>query len=131
MKKVLIILFMLLASSVFAEEPLHKEVKWALDWELPVSTCEKPKVIAQSKNVTDEQGDRPVTDIDTYTINRYQRKMKRFTRCNEKYKKNLMKDFTRLKESAQYGLTEPQAKVILQNMSDLQEAYIVSSGETE
>ena len=131
MIKALIVLLALVAPQAFAEDKLHKEVRWALDWELPVSECEQPKIVAQPKKVTDEQGDRPVTDIDSYAIDRYKRKLKRFAKCNEKYKKGLMKDFTRLKDSAQYGLTEDQAKQILGNMSVLQEAYIAASSLTQ
>ena len=111
-----------------AEAVTHKEVAWALDWALPANNCEKPRLVSHSYNVKDSEGDRAVTDVDSYTIKRYERKEKRWQKCVDKYKKNLLKDFERLKGSAQYGLTQDQAKRILEHMAVLQQVYMSTDG---
>lgn len=111
-----------------AAEMPHKEVRWALDWTAPVNACEKPKLVSHSYNVTDSEGARPVTDVDSYTIKRYERKEKRYEKCLEQYKKGLLKDFERLKGSAQYGLTQDQADTILAHMALLQRIYVSPDG---
>ena len=132
MSLVFILILLLPYSSIApAQEDLHSEVAWALDWNLPENKCEKPNLISQSYKVTDSEGDRPVSDVDSYTIRRYERKEKRWKKCVDNYKKDLMKDFTRLKDSAQYGLTQEQANSILEKLSLLQKAYLSPDGLPE
>ena len=123
-----IILLLLCSPVLAAQDATHKEVKWALEWTLPGNNCERPRIVSHSYNVKDSEGDRPVTDVDSYTIKRYERKEVRWQKCVDKYKKGLLKDFERLKNSAQYGLTQEQADIILSNMALLQAVYISEEG---
>jgi hypothetical protein len=111
----------------------HAEVQEALDWELPVNTCKKPKIIAQSSNVSnsDGQGDREVTDVDSYTIERYERKQKRFESCVDEYKEALLVEFDEMKNCAQYGLSSEQADIILGKMALMQKVYLSAEGIVE
>ncbi len=131
MKALMIPLTLLLAFPTAAETAPHKEVVKALAWELPANECEKPKLLAQSSNVKDEQGSREITDVDSYTIGRYERREKRWKKCVDKYKKGLMKDFEKLQNSAQYGLTQDQANEILGKMALIQKIYMSPDGVLE
>ena len=121
-----------LALPVAAEtEPqsnLHKKVAAALAWDLPVNHCVKPRILVRASNVVDAEGSREITDIDSNTIGRYERKEERWKACVAKYKKKLLADFTTLRDSAQYGLTKPQADQILQKMAHLQSVYTSPDG---
>lgn len=120
------------AQVVFAAEepeatspaPIHKKVQAALAWRLPVNPCEKPRELIMASTADPSQGGKAQTDIDTYTMKRYERKEKRWKKCVKKYQKTLMDDFEELKNSAQYGLTQPQADTILKKMAKLQDAYM-------
>jgi hypothetical protein len=59
-------------------------------------------------------------DVDSYTLNRYERKRKRWQKCVDRYKARLENDFAALKDSAQYGLTKEQADIILGKMKLIQ-----------
>ena len=72
-----------------------------------------------------------MTDVDSYTIKRYERKKKRWEKCVDQYKSKLMKDFERLKNSAQHGLTQDQADQILANMATIQQVYLSPEGLDE
>jgi len=85
-------------------------------------------MVSHSYNVKDEEGSRPVTDVDSYAINRYERKEKRWEKCVDRYKKTLLEDLERLKGSAQYGLTQDQANQILEHMAMLQQVYLSDGG---
>ena len=107
-----------------AEGEIHKDVIAALNWEVPENTCKKPRAV-HVKVTSDPAADgNAEADVDTYTIKRYERKEKRWKSCVKKYKSGLMEDFASLKDSAKHGLTEPQAKAILANMSLLQSVYM-------
>ena len=122
---------LLTANLIQAESHLHKEVVAALGWELPTNECSKPRLMAQSSNVVDGKGAREITDVDSYTIERYNRKEKRWQKCLNKYKERLMKDFERLKGSAQHGLTQQQANQILTKMALIQQVYMSHDGLPE
>lgn len=116
---------------VYAESQPHEKVQAALDWALPVNACIKPKLIAVSSDVTDSEGSRTQTDVDSYTIGRYQRKEKRWKSCVEKYKADLMVEFSELKDCAQYGLTKAQADIVLGKMALIQSVYLSPDGRID
>jgi hypothetical protein len=124
---------LLLVLPFYSEAETHAEVQAALDWELPVNTCKKPKIIAQSSNVTnsDGQGSREVTDVDSYTIERYERKQKRWESCVDEYKEALLVEFDVMKNCAQYGLSSEQADIILGKMALMQKVYLTADGIVE
>lgn len=134
MKKFIVFSILFLSLPAFAEEVTnepHKKVQAALDYELPANTCTKPKLIAVASNVTDAEGSRAQTDTDSYTIDRYNRKEKRWQTCVAKYKETLLSDFGELKNSAQYGLTQGQADIILAKMAFVQSVYVTPDGRVE
>ena len=55
---------------------------------------------------------------------RKERKMKRWKKCTKKYKDGLLVDMEDLKASAQHGLNQEQADIILANMAKIQTAYM-------
>ncbi|MAM81945.1 MAG: hypothetical protein CMP89_14490 [Gammaproteobacteria bacterium] len=128
----------LLALSSFGKSAeansVHPEVDQALKWELPVNECSKPKLIVKAANLVDGggsdfmEGAGSMTDVDSHTIKRYERKQKRWEKCVEKYKSELMIAFARLKDSAQYGLTRAQADIILASMAEIQRVYLSPEG---
>jgi hypothetical protein len=131
LNKLVVFCVLLVAAPAFADEVLHSKVQAALDYELPVNICKKPKLITVSSNVTDGEGSRAQTDTDSYTIDRYARKEKRWKACVAEYKEALMGDFGELKSSAQYGLTQTQADIILAKMAFIQSVYITPDARVE
>ena len=115
----------------YSQAETHAEVQEALDWELPVNTCKKPRLLARSSNVNDGEGDREVTDVDSYTIERYERKQKRWESCVDEYKEALLVEFDEMKNCAQYGLTNVQADIILGKMALMQQVYLSADGIIE
>ena len=111
---------------------VHKKVQQALSWQLPENKCVFPKAPGKRKQVTDDMGSTHTEwDVDTYTLQRYQRKENRWKKCVERYKTSLGKEFETLKASAQYGLTQPQADKILGNMKLIQQVMMSESGLPE
>lgn len=109
---------------------VHPEVQRALNYNLPELTCKQPKLPGASKDVVDPAtGAVNRADVDSYTLGRFERAERRWKKCVTKYKKGLMKDFERLKDSASHGLTQTQANAIMANMKLVQEAMISPTGE--
>ncbi len=106
----------------------HKKVQAALDWQLPVNICKVPKPPGKRKRVTDDQNTREEWDVDSYTLGRYQRKENRWKKCVENYKSGLLKEFDTLKNSAEFGLTQQQADIILGKMAQIQEVITSPEG---
>jgi len=110
----------------FAEQSPHRsthtKVQAALDYNIPLNSCKKPKTFGKMTSVIDSEGQGAITqsDVDSYTMKRLKRKEKRWQSCVEKYKKELLKDLAELRNSAQYGLTQEQANIILGKMADIQ-----------
>ena len=94
---------LLLTLSGYAQCETHELVQEALDYELPVNDCERPEIVVGTSNVVDGEGSRTQTDVDSYTIGRYERKEQRWQTCVEDYREGLMADFQELKASAQHG----------------------------
>ncbi len=122
-------LLLALALEARSEEGVHAKVQAALDWQLPANRCKRPRELIMSSTADPAQGGKPQTDVDSYTMKRFERKEKRWKKCVKKYQNALMKDFEALKSSAQYGLTKAQADTILANMAVLQEAYMKAEQE--
>lgn len=123
------------SGSIFAEQSTHKsphkKVQAALDWELPVNSCLKPRKPGSGIAIVDAEGTTRSFDVDSYELGRYQRKEKRWKNCVAKYKKKLMKDFENLRNCAQYGLTKKQAEIVLTKMAIIQSVYVSPEGIVE
>jgi hypothetical protein len=129
-------LILLMSTISFAEN--HPEVQAALDYQLPENTCgKKPKSFESSGEaigqpvqesgaltVFEGSGADEMSDVDSYTRKRQERKMTRWKNCTREYKSGLLADMEALKSSAQHGLTQPQANIILENMATIQQAYM-------
>ncbi len=129
-------LILLIPGISFAEN--HPEVQAALDYQLPENTCgTKPKSFessgeaigkpiqdSSSTSIFEGSGAEEMSDVDSYTRKRQERKMTRWKNCTKEYKSGLLADMEALKASAQHGLTQPQANMILENMASIQQAYM-------
>ena len=134
-------LILMLPGLAFAE--IHREVQDALDYHLPENTCSKPKIIESSENVTPPaqaagsaelfvgSSSSEVSDMDSYTRKRLQKKERRWRTCVAKYKVNLLEDMEELKSSASHGLTQEQANAILTHMAFIQKVYMTEDGVLE
>ena len=119
----------------------HPEVQAALDYEIPTNTCTRPRSdiatrtitaptqSAGSLNVFEGSNTGDVSDVDTNTRKRLERKEKRWKKCVAKYKQGLLDDMERLKASARHGLTQSQADAILSNMARIQDVYMTPDEE--
>jgi len=105
---------------VLHPEVLHPEVAAALAWSLPENPCQQPKLAGKSADIYDTQGIPSRMDVDSYKIDRFKRQEKRWLKCVANYKQGLVTDFSRLKDSAQYGLTQQQADKILAKLALIQ-----------
>ena len=101
-------------------EVLHPEVAAALAWSLPENPCQQPKLAGKSADIVDTLGIPRRMDVDSYKIDRFKRQEKRWLKCVANYKQGLVTDFSRLKDSAQYGLTQQQADEILAKLALIQ-----------
>ena len=117
-------LTMSLGEIASAKSTTPDKVQSALDWQLPESECTKPVLRGKSFAIIDGSGDRVQTDVDSYTLGRQERKMKRYSSCVTAYTQVLNSDFESLKGSAQYGLTKDQANTIMGKMKLIQSTII-------
>ena len=129
-------LILLMPVLSFAET--HPDVSAALDYQLPENACRtKPKSFessgeaigtpiqdSSSTSVFEGSGAEEMSDVDSYTRKRQERKLTRWKKCTKEYKSALLGDMEELKSSAQHGLTKPQADLILANMAAIQQAYM-------
>jgi hypothetical protein len=121
----------------------HEKVQAALDWELPLNVCKKPRFVGYQQDVlahggvishaptnTTEtsEGTPTVFEVDHYKIDRYERKKRRWESCVSSYKSILLEQFEVLKSSAQYGLTNQQAETILAKLAQIQAAFLSPEG---
>ncbi|HIG40252.1 MAG: hypothetical protein ABGY96_07905 [bacterium] len=122
---------LILPFSTFADDvEVHEKVQAALDYQIPLNDCTKPRSIERVAEMSGSGGEGDVTqsDVDSYTMDRVRRKEKRWETCVEDYKDELLEDFNQLKNSAQFGLTQDQAKAILQKMADIQAVVVTEDG---
>ena len=129
-------LILLIPAISFAET--HAKVQAALDYQLPENACgTKPKSfessgeaigkpVQESGGLTyfEGSGADEISDIDSYTRKRQERKVTRWKNCTKEYKSGLLEDMEELKASAQHGLTQPQANIILANLANIQQVYM-------
>jgi|GEM_PF-355290 len=119
----------------------HGEVQAAMDYELPKYTCVKPKKFVRKTEVIgapisaagavsifEGSGADEITDVDSHTMNRLKRKEDRWNKCVLEFKDDLLADIEKLKASAQYGMNQDQANIILGNMSRIQKVYMTPEG---
>ena len=115
----------------------------ALDWELPLNSCKKPRpvggeegvlahggVISHAPTGTTEnsEGAPTVFGVDHYKIDRYVVKKKRWETCVSRYKSTLLEQFETLKGAAQYRLTAQQAEIIPGKLAQTQAAFLSPEG---
>ena len=122
------LLITIVGSTSAEEQKVHQKVQAALDWELPQNDCEEPKIRGVGTGNINEEGVTETYDVDSYQIGRFERKQKRWRSCVSKYKSGLLEEFTELKNSAQYGLTQQQADIILGKMALIQSALRSPNG---
>ena len=65
-----------------------------------------------------------MSDVDSYTRKRQERKLARWKKCTNEYKSALLGDMEELKASAKHGLTQTQVGLILANIAAIQQAYM-------
>ena len=119
----------------------HSKVQAAMDYELPKYTCVKPKKFVHKTEVIgapmpasgavpifEGSGAEEITDMDSHTMNRLKRKEDRWNKCVVEFKDGLLADIEKLKASAQYGMNQDQANIILGNMSKIQKVYMTPEG---
>jgi hypothetical protein len=130
--------FLILLMPAISLAETHSKVQAALDYQLPENTCgTKPKSFessgeaigtpiqdSSSTSVFEGSGAEEMSDVDSYTRKRQERKMTRWKSCTKEYKSGLLEDMDVLKASAQHGLTQPQANIILANLANIQQAYM-------
>ncbi len=127
-RKVLFGCFLLTAFTpgLYAAESseLHPKVAAALAWEVPANECGKQPALAKGGSDRDENISgfevQQTYDLDSNTLNRYKRRQNRWVKCMTKYNQGIGDSIESLRSSAQHGLTEAQAKIILQKMVDAQ-----------
>jgi len=123
------LLITVVGSASAQESNVHNKVQAALDWQLPQNECKEPKIRGVGTGIIDEAGvTRRYDGVDSYQIGRFERQQKRWRSCVSEYKSGLLEDFTELKNSAQYGLTQQQADIILGKMALLQSALSSPDG---
>ena len=111
-----------ISTAAVIKSELNPKVQAALDWQLPENSCIKPNLTGDSAAIVDSLGVTSSYHVDGYKLGRHKRKLKRWQKCAKSYRKDLMADFENLKSSAQYGLTQDQAKQILGKMALIQTA---------
>ena len=100
---------------------LHPKVQEALAWEVPADDCGEHPALARAGKDIDEGNDvKRRFDVHSGTLARHERRQKRWVKCMTGYNQGIVDSIEMLRSSAQYGLTEAQAKTILQKMVDAQ-----------
>lgn len=143
MKKIIFLYACLIVTPLPLIAEIHRSVQSALDYEIPANTCTKPKKFANTTSSKDSHlissgslrlaggGSANISDMDSYTINRLNRKERKWKKCVSHYKAALFVDMNRLKSSAQYGLTQLQANIIMGKMRKIQNIYLSPDGTNE
>ena len=108
------------ANAAYGEGDVHPEVQKALDWQMPSHDCGEQPFLRNVNNTTNQAEETVTSDIDHYTRKRHERKLKRWTKCYESYRSELVEDFGWLRDSAQFGMTQEQAQVVLGHMKSIQ-----------
>ena len=141
--RMMLSLVLILTPGVLVAET-HQKVQAALDYELRENSCQKPKKLASTKSVSNAPpqvagstdyfsgaGTTEFSDVDSYTLKRLKKKEQRWKKCVDEYKDSLLADMNRLKNSAQFGLTQEQANIIAAKMLAIQNVYMTPDGVLE
>ena len=103
---------------------INPKVAAALAWEVPPNECGQQPALAKGGSDRDENVSgfevQRTYGLDSNTLNRYKRRQNRWLKCMTKYNQGIVDSIETLRNSAQYGLTESQAKIIYQKMVDAQ-----------
>ena len=94
-------------------QDVHPEVQAALDWTLPSHDCVPPKIKASH-------------DSSSGTERKYNKAKKKFEKCYDGYKADLIEQQQSMMAVAKHGLSQEQADIIMRNMKLIQS--IVTSG---
>ena len=136
----------LLILPCLASAEIHQAVQDALDYQLPENTCSRPRIILpgdagdtggtvspppQASGSTEffvGSSGSEVSEMDSYTRRRLKSKEQRWRTCVASYKVTLLQDMEALKGSANHGITQAQANIILTNMALIQKVYMTEDG---
>lgn len=103
---------------------VHPKVQAALTWEVPAHSCgDHSKLKGGAPDFAEIVAGQEIKrsyDIDTNTLSRHTRRKNRWVKCMTQYNQSIVDSIEMLRSSAQHGLTETQAKQILQKMVDAQ-----------
>jgi len=108
--KIIIPILTLLPFTAFAAE-VHPEVQAALDWQLQPHDCAPPTVKASH-------------DSNSGNERKYNKAKKKFEKCIDAYKAELIKEQQEMMGVAQHGITQKQAEVIMGNMKFIQSIVV-------
>ena len=129
LKTILISCALFIALPHTAAADTHPEVQAALDWQLPDHSCGGQPTLNKGSDYTNDTHETVTSDVDHYTRQRYQRKMKRWNKCMEKYRQRLITDFGELKDSVRHGMTQQQAEIVLGKLKLIQDTLQAGSNE--
>lgn len=138
MKKLRFFSYLILLTPLFPFAEPHPDVNAALDYQLPENTYRtksksfessteaigKPVATSGLLNIFEGSGAEEMSDVDSYTRKREERRLGRWQKCTKEYKDTLLGDMKELKARAKQGLTQTQADLILENMAAIQQAYM-------
>ena len=110
-----------------AKADVHPEVQAALDWQLPAHSCGSQPTLTKGSDYANETHETVTSNVDHYTRERYERKLKRWNKCMDKYRKALVKDFGELKDSVRHGMTQQQAETVLTKLKLIQDTLEASA----
>jgi len=113
MRKLLPLPSLLLLPLCVLGQDVHPEVQAALDWQIPKNECEF-KVKRTNVGGTDRN---------------FQKAMKKYTKCNEKYQAGLVSERDNMMGVAHHGLTQEQADIIMGHMGAI--AIILKRNDSE
>ena len=143
MKSLVLMACLLLALPGLVFGETHKDVQAALDYKLRENMCSKPKIIIADTAVNAPvqaagsaaffvgSSTAVVTNVDSYTRRRQERKGSRWRSCLARYKADLLNDMEELKSSARHGISREQANTILTNMAMIQQVFMTLDGVLE
>ncbi len=115
-----------LSAPAVADNP-HPAVQAALEWQLPEHNCGARPLLRKGPDYANETHETVMSDIDHYTRERHERKLKRWDKCMTRYRKALMQDFGELKDSVRHGMTQAQAEAVLSKLKLIQDTIDAST----
>lgn len=114
-------------SGVHALGQTHPEVQAALDWQLLANECGARPQLSKGSDYANDTQETVMSDVDHYTRGRHKRALKRWIKCEERYRRSLLKDFGRLKDSVRHGMTQAQAEIVLGKLKLIQDTIETSA----